>query len=56
MALYRVVALPKDIADQVRRTLKTPDYGHPAHAELAEGYGPRRECLRTFHFGEEIGK
>jgi hypothetical protein len=53
MAQYKVVALSKELADQVRKTLKAPDYGHPAHTEVAGGYGPCRECLRTFHVGEE---
>lgn len=53
MASYRVIAVAKNVADQVRRTLKAPDYGHPAHTEVAGGYGPCRECLRTFHVGQE---
>lgn len=31
----------------------SPQYGHPAHVEVAGGYGPCRLCLRTFAVGEE---
>jgi Protein of unknown function (DUF1203) len=41
------------IARQVRETLKSPQYGHPAHVEVATGYGPCRSCLRTFVQGQE---
>lgn len=33
--------------------MKSPQYGHPAHAEIATGYGPCRLCLRTFQVGSE---
>lgn len=33
--------------------MASPRYGHPAHSEIAEGYGPCRHCLRTFRVGEE---
>ena len=48
MAPFRVIAIPRDIADAVRSTRTSPGYGHPAHAEVAGGYGPCRHCLRTF--------
>jgi hypothetical protein len=50
---YRVVAIPSEIADAVRNTLRAPGYGHPAHTEVATGHGPCRHCLRTFAVGEE---
>lgn len=50
---YRVIALPSATAEQVRETRRSPGYGHPAHAEVAQGYGPCRHCLRTFRVGEE---
>lgn len=53
MVQYKVISLSNEVADQVRRTMKAPDYGHPAHIEIAGGYGPCRECLRTFRIGEE---
>ena len=49
----RVVPLPSPIADEARRTGRSPGYGHPAHVELATGYGPCRQCLRRFRAGEE---
>lgn len=53
MQAYRVVAVGDQIADAVRRTMKSPGYGHPAHVETATGYGPCRQCLRTFAIGAE---
>jgi Protein of unknown function (DUF1203) len=50
---YRVVSIPPELAQEVRATRKSPQYGHPAHSEVAKGYGPCRQCLRTFHQGEE---
>lgn len=53
MSEYRFIAMPQDTADRVRRTMKSPGYGHPAHKEVATGYGPCRLCLRTFEVGKE---
>jgi len=53
MTPYRVVAIPQAVADSVRTTRSSPGYGHPAHAEVATGYGPCRLCLRDFRVGEE---
>jgi hypothetical protein len=53
MQEYRVVAVGDGLANAVRRTMKSPGYGHPAHAETATGYGPCRQCLRTFAIGVE---
>lgn len=50
---YQVIPIPKEIAQQVRTTLKSPQYGHPAHVEVAKGYGPCRACLQTFRTSEE---
>ena len=50
---YQVVAISDEIARQVRTTLKSPQYGHPAHVEVASGYGPCRSCLQTFVEGQE---
>lgn len=33
--------------------MKSPQYGHPAHRELATGTGPCRSCLRTFEVGRD---
>ncbi len=53
MQSYRVVAVEDRIANAVRKTLRSPGYGHPAHTELATGYGPCRQCLRAFTVGSE---
>jgi hypothetical protein len=50
---YHVVAISDEIARQVRTTLKAPKYGHPAHVEVANGYGPCRSCLETFVEGRD---
>jgi uncharacterized protein DUF1203 len=50
---FTVVAIPTKVAELVRTTQRAPGYGHPAHTELATGYGPCRHCLRTFRIGEE---
>ncbi len=51
MQSFRVVSITTALADRVRRTRVSPGYGHPAHAEVATGYGPCRHCLRTFEVG-----
>ena len=53
MNSIRVLAIPTKVAEKVRATGKAPGYGHPAHTEVAAGYGPCRHCLRTFNVGEE---
>lgn len=53
MLLYRVRGIPDEVAAAVRSTLRAPHYGHPAHAEIATGYGPCRLCLRTFNVGAD---
>jgi Protein of unknown function (DUF1203) len=53
MADFRVVAIAEDLAQKVREKRTSPQYGHPAHTEVAKGYGPCRQCLRTFRNGEE---
>jgi hypothetical protein len=53
LAGFRVLPIDSKLAEQVRSTLKSPQYGHPAHVELATGYGPCRACLKQFRQGEE---
>jgi hypothetical protein len=50
---YRVISIPPALAQEVRATGKSPQYGHPVQTEVAKGYGPCRQCLRKFHQGEE---
>jgi len=49
----RYLGIATSLADTVRSTMRSAQYPHPAHAELARGYGPCRECLGTFRAGEE---
>ena len=53
MAGFRVLPIDSELAEAVRSTLKSPQYGHPAHVERATGYGPCRACLKQFRQGEE---
>jgi hypothetical protein len=54
MAEIRVIALPTETVQKVLATMKSPGYGHPAHTEVATGYGPCRHCLKPFRVGEEM--
>jgi hypothetical protein len=49
----RVVAIPTQVADAVRRTHKDPRYGHPAHTEIAGEGAPCRHCLQIVAAGSE---
>ena len=49
----RFLPIESAIADRVRHELRSPQYGHPATVEPAKGYGPCRQCLRTFRTGQE---
>lgn len=53
MVRYRIAGIPDSLARAARESLASPQYGHPAHLELATGYGPCRLCLQTFREGEE---
>jgi hypothetical protein len=53
MRSYRIQGIPDSIAAAARDSMQSPQYGHPAHAEMATGYGPCRLCLETFQVGAE---
>jgi hypothetical protein len=53
MTPFRVFAIDSSLSDQARAELRSPQYGHPAHAEVAAGYGPCRSCLDVFRVGED---
>jgi hypothetical protein len=53
MSAIRVVAIPTEIANLVRTTMRAPVYGFPAHAELGKDNAPCRHCLRTIAGGVE---
>ena len=48
MRSYRIQGIPDALASAARQSMRSPQYGHHAHAELATGYGPCRLCLQTF--------
>ena len=50
---FSIRAIPDEISTVARNTRKSPQYGHPAHVEVAGGTGPCRQCLRTFDVGKE---
>jgi uncharacterized protein DUF1203 len=53
MLPIRIVAIPTEVAEAVRATLRAPVYGFPAHAELATDAAPCRHCLRLTAPGDE---
>ncbi|HEY3013154.1 MAG TPA: DUF1203 domain-containing protein [Gemmatimonadales bacterium] len=53
MLRFRISGISEDLAHTARTTLRSPQYGHPAHVETASGYGPCRLCLEPFREGEE---
>lgn len=50
---YNVLPIPERVAREVRQTRKAPGYGHPAHTDIADGYGPCRLCLRPMVVGQD---
>lgn len=50
---YKIVPIPSEIARNVRENMRSAQYGHPAFADVAKGYGPCRVCLKTFRKGAE---
>jgi len=53
MLPIRIMAIPSEVAEAVRATLRAPVYGFPAHAELATDDAPCRHCLRTIVAGKD---
>ena len=53
MSSFQAVAIPTEVADSVRATMKSPKYGFPAHKEVAEGRAPCRHCLGIIKLHEE---
>jgi hypothetical protein len=52
MQPIRIVAIPTEVAEAVRSTMRAPVYGFPAHAEFATDAAPCRHCLRVTAPGE----
>lgn len=53
MSSFQIVAIPTEIAESVRKTGKAPQYGFPAHMEVAAGRAPCRHCLQLIRTKEE---
>src|SRR5438552_14190473 len=53
MNSFHAVAIPTEVADSVRSTMKSPKYGFPAHREVAAGRAPCRHCLKLVRINEE---
>ena len=51
MIPMRVVAIPTEIAESVRKTMKDPQYGFPAQTSVATGDAPCRHCLKIISPG-----
>lgn len=52
MTGIRIVAIPTEVANSVRETMRAPGNGFPAHSELGSDAAPCRHCLRTIAPGE----
>jgi hypothetical protein len=53
MTGYRVLPMPSCVADDARKTMVAPQYGHPAHLEVATDWAPCRVCLRLIKPGQD---
>jgi len=51
--MFHVFPIGPSITTEVRISQRSPQYGHPVHAETAAGYGPCRSCLNVFREGQE---
>mgnify|MGYP001220288597 CR=1 FL=1 len=50
---FKIIPIPERISNEVRSTMVSPQYSHPASVKTATGYGPCRACLKTFEAGKE---
>lgn len=53
MNTFQIASIPTEVAESVRATGKAPQYGFPAHKEVASGRAPCRHCLRLIRVNEE---
>jgi Protein of unknown function (DUF1203) len=51
MVEMRVVAIPTEVAESVRKAMKDARYGFPSYTSVAEGDAPCRHCLRMIAAG-----
>lgn len=54
MSEFRMVAIARELADEVRETRLSPGYGHPVTAKVATGHGPCRHYLLPFPVGQDV--
>ena len=54
MSKLRVVAIPSEMAQKVRKTKLSPWCEHPVTSKVATGHGPCRHCLMPFAVGIEV--
>ncbi len=52
MIPFRIAAIPTEAAEMVRKTMRSPFHGFPAHAEMATEDAPCRHCLRMIVAGK----
>lgn len=48
-----ILAIPTEVAETVRSTMRAPGYGFPAHAEFGSDAAPCRHCLRSIAPGQD---
>ncbi len=53
MCKLKIVAMDSEIVERVRKTMKAPVYGFPAHREVTTGRAPCRHCLKLIRPQEE---
>jgi Protein of unknown function (DUF1203) len=53
MCELKIVPMASEIVEQVRKTMKAPGYGFPAHREVAAGRAPCRHCLKLIRPNQE---
>jgi hypothetical protein len=53
MCKLKIVAMDSEIVERVRKTMKAPVYGFPAHREVTAGRAPCRHCLKLIRPQEE---
>lgn len=53
MNSFKAIAIPTEMAEAVRSTMKSPKYGFPAHREVAAGRAPCRHCLELVKLNQE---
>jgi uncharacterized protein DUF1203 len=51
MKPIRVVAIPTEVAESVRKAMKDPQFGFPAYTDVSKGDAPCRHCLHMISAG-----